>query len=98
MAYQTITKPYLTGPWHAEGMWHLEHDLQPAFIVPPVGKIGSGPSGFVFTSGTSLPPRYRNHFFYCNYEGNIGGVESFAVKQQGCGIHDYGSSRFLQAD
>jgi quinoprotein glucose dehydrogenase len=94
MAYQTIAKPYLTGPWHAEGMWHLKHDLQPAFIVPPVGKIGSGPSGFVFSSGTSLPARYRNHFFYCNYQGNVGGIESFAVKQQGAGFaiadhHDF---------
>jgi quinoprotein glucose dehydrogenase len=93
MAYQTIAKPYLTGPWHAEGMWHLQHDLQPAFIVPPVGKIGSGPSGFVFSSGTSLPPRYSNHFFYCNFTGN-GGVESFAVKVQGAGFtmadhHDF---------
>ncbi|MBT3891389.1 MAG: DUF1080 domain-containing protein [Planctomycetaceae bacterium] len=91
MAYQTISEPYLTGPWHAEGMWHLEHDLQPAFIVPPVGKIGSGPSGFVFSSGTSLPSRYRNHFFYCNYSS---GVESFAVKTQGAGFtiedhHDF---------
>ena len=94
MAYQTITKPYLTGPWHAEGMWHLQHDLQPAFIVPPVGKIGSGPSGFVFSSGTSLPSRYRNHFFYCNYKGSIGGIESFAVEGQGAGFkmvdyHDF---------
>ena len=93
MAYQTIAAPYLTGPWHAEGMWHLKHELQPAFIVPPVGKIGAGPSGFVFSSGTSLPPRYRNHFFYCNFTGN-GGVESFAVKVQGAGFtivdhHDF---------
>ena len=94
MAYQTIAKPYLTGPWHAEGMWHLKHELQPAFIVPPVGKIGAGPSGFVFSSGTSLPARYRNHFFYCNYKGNVGGIESFAVKQQGASFaiadhHDF---------
>jgi quinoprotein glucose dehydrogenase len=93
MAYQTIAQPYLTGPWHAEAMWHLQHDLQPAFIVPSVGKIGAGPSGFVFSSGTSLPPRYRNHFFYCNFTGN-GGVESFAVKEQGAGFtiadhHDF---------
>ncbi len=93
MAYQHIAEPYLTGPWHAEGIWHLEHDLQPAHIVPPVGKLGAGPSGFVFSSGSSLPPRYRNHFFYCNFTGN-GGVESFAVKPQGAGFtivdqHDF---------
>lgn len=93
MAYQHIAAPYLTGPWHAEGIWHLEHDLQPAHIVPPIGKLGAGPSGFVFSSGSSLPPRYRNHFFYCNFTGN-GGVESFAVLPQGAGFkiidqHDF---------
>ncbi|WP_298865577.1 PVC-type heme-binding CxxCH protein [uncultured Gimesia sp.] len=82
MAFQTIPEPYLTGPWHAEGIWKLSHDLQPAYIVPPVGKIGAGPSGFVFSSGVGLPKRYRNHFFYCNFTGN-GGVESFAVKSNG---------------
>lgn len=85
MAFQTIPDPYLTGPWHAEGMWKLSHDLQPAYIVPPVGKIGAGPSGFVFSSGVGLPKRYRNHFFYCNFTGN-GGVESFAVKSNGAGF------------
>lgn len=93
MAYQHIPEPYLTGPWHAEAIWHLQHDLQPAYVVPPVGKIGAGPSGFVFSSGTSLPSRYRNHFFYCNFTGN-GGVESFAVEAQGAGFtiidhHDF---------
>jgi quinoprotein glucose dehydrogenase len=97
MAYQHIPEPYLTGPWHAEAIWHLQHDLQPAYVVPPVGKIGAGPSGFVFSSGTSLPPRYRNHFFYCNFTGN-GGVESFAVEGSGSRLHDHRSSRFLQAD
>ena len=93
MSYQTIPEPYLTGPWHAERMWHLPNKGQPAWIVPPVGKIGAGPSGFVFTSGLSLPERYRNKFFYCNYTGN-GGVESFGVVPQGAGFamvdhHDF---------
>lgn len=93
MSYQTIPEPYLTGPWHAERMWHLPNKGQPAWIVPPVGKLGAGPSGFVFTSGLSLPERYRNKFFYCNYTGN-GGVESFGVVPQGAGFaivdhHDF---------
>jgi quinoprotein glucose dehydrogenase len=93
MSYQTIPEPYLTGPWHAERMWHLYHAGQPAWIVPPVGKLGAGPSGFTFTSGLSLPERYRNRFFMCNYTGN-GGVESFGVRPQGAGFemvdyHDF---------
>jgi quinoprotein glucose dehydrogenase len=90
MAYQTILDPYLTGPWHAERMWHLPHAGQPAWIVPCVGSIGTGPSGFLFTSGTSLPDRYKNSFLMCNYTGN-GGLEAWKVKPQGAGyeIVDY---------
>ena len=90
MAYQTIPEPYLTGPWHAERLWHLPHAGQAAYIVPPVGSIGTGPSGFLFTSGTSLPKRYENAFIMCNYTG-IGGLEAFKVKEKGAGfeIVDY---------
>ncbi len=90
MAYQTIPSPYMAGPWFAERLWHLQHPGQAAYIVPPVGEIGTGPSGFLFTSGTSLPDRYRNAFIMCNYTGN-GGLESFKVKPKGAGfeIDDY---------
>lgn len=90
MAYQTIPAPYVAGPWFAERMWHEYHPGQPAWIVPRVGKIGTGPGGFLFTSGTSLPDRYKNSFLMCNYTGN-GGLESFKVKPKGAGfeIADY---------
>ncbi|MBC8114295.1 MAG: PQQ-dependent sugar dehydrogenase, partial [Candidatus Saccharimonas sp.] len=87
MAYQSIPEPYLTGPWHAEKMWHLWEsrgrrdesreperregneaasgsrllslDPQaPQWVLPPVGKLGAGPSGFTYYPGTGLPPRY----------------------------------------
>ena len=33
MAYQSLPEPYLTGPWHAEQIWHLPpSELQPAWI------------------------------------------------------------------
>ena len=90
MAYQTIPAPYTAGPWFAEKMWHLPHAGQPAWIVPPVGKIGTGPSGFLFTSGTSLPDRYTNSFIMCNYAGGQG-LEAFKVTAKGAGfeIADY---------
>jgi len=98
MAYQTIPDPYLTGPWHAERMWHLPNATpgvdpkmyQPAWIVPCVGKIGTGPSGFTFSSGVGWGERYKNRFFMANYTGN-GGIESFGVKPKGAGfeITDY---------
>lgn len=92
MAYQTMpmTSPALGGPWFAEKLWHLPHAGQPAWIVPPVGKIGTGPSGFLFTSGTTLPKRYENSFIMCNYAGGRG-LEAFKVKTKGAGfeIDDY---------
>jgi quinoprotein glucose dehydrogenase len=95
MAYQTIPEPYLTGPWHAERMWHMYHKGQPAWIVPPVGKIGTGPAGFMFSSGISLPPRYRNRFFMCNYTTN-GGLESFGVTPKGAGFEIVDYNDFLK--
>jgi quinoprotein glucose dehydrogenase len=85
MSYQTLAEPYLTGPWHAERMWHLPHAGQPAWIVPPVGKLGAGPSGFVAYPGVGLADRYRDHFFYCDFTSD-GGVKSFIVRPKGAGF------------
>jgi len=92
MPYQTIPSPYIGGPWFAERLWHMPHVGQAAYIVPPVGKIGTGPGGFLFTSGTSLPDRYKNSFMMCNYTSGPGaGLEAFRVKTKGAGfeIEDY---------
>ena len=90
MAYQTIPQPYLTGPWFAERLWHLPHAGQAAYVLPPVGRIGTGPSGFLFTSGTSLGERYKNSFLMCNF-ASVGGLESFRVTPKGAGfeVADY---------
>ena len=95
MAYQSIPDPYLTGPWHAEKLWHLAHPGQPAYIVPPVGKLGAGPSGFCYYPGIGLPERYQNHFFMCNFTGN-GGVEAIGVKPQGAGFEISETTDFLK--
>ncbi len=95
MAYQTILDPYLTGPWHAERLWYEPHQGQAAYIVPTVGAIGTGPSGFLFTSGTSLAKRYENAFIMCNYTGN-GGLEAFKLKQKGAGYEIVDSHDFLK--
>jgi quinoprotein glucose dehydrogenase len=100
MAFQTIPDPYPTGPWHAERMWYVDGDpaaegLQPAWVLPPVGKLGAGPSGFAHYPGTGLAPRYRDHFFLCNYTGN-GGLEAFAVKPRGASFEIVDAHDFLK--
>jgi quinoprotein glucose dehydrogenase len=74
------------GPFNAEKIWHLQHAEQPAYIVPPLAHITSGPSGFCFNYGaTALPERYKDHFFICDFHGSPGGsgIYSFAVKPKG---------------
>jgi quinoprotein glucose dehydrogenase len=112
MAFQSIPDPYLTGPWHAEKMWHLWNGSvdpavpqsspnenltldRPAWVLPPVGKIGAGPSGFTYYPGTGLSPRYDHHFFLCNYTGN-GGIESFSIRPRGAGFEVIDEHDFLK--
>lgn len=112
MAFQSIPAPYLTGPWHAEQMWHLWQGAvtgdsasspvssetsasRPAWVLPPVGKLGAGPSGFTYYPGTGLSERYDHHFFLCNYTGN-GGIESFSLKSRGAGYEIIDESDFLK--
>jgi quinoprotein glucose dehydrogenase len=73
------------GPWHYEKLWHLPHEGQPAYIVPPLAHFTSGPSGLTHYPGVGLPDRYAGHFFVCDFRGNPGGsgVWSFAVKPKG---------------
>ncbi|MFO0869075.1 MAG: PVC-type heme-binding CxxCH protein [Pirellulales bacterium] len=100
MAFQTMPDPYPTGPWHAERMWLVDGDAaavgyQPAWVLPPVGQLGAGPSGFVHYPGTGLPPRYRDHFFLCNYTGN-GGLEAFGLEPRGAGFAIIDAHDFLK--
>jgi quinoprotein glucose dehydrogenase len=95
MAYQSIPDPYLTGPWNAEKTWHVSAPDRPAYVTPPVGHLGAGPSGFAYYPGVGLPDRYKGHFFLCNYTGN-GGIESFAVKPKGAGFEIIDEHDFLK--
>lgn len=116
MSFQSLPEPYLTGPWHAEKMWHLPEspvqtasvaqeaagttgpvvvDDRPAWLLPPVGKLGAGPSGFTYYPGTGLAERYDHHFFLCNYTGN-GGIESFSIMPCGAGFEIVDEHDFLK--
>lgn len=117
MSFQSLPEPYLTGPWHAEKMWHLPEsytvatgvvhdsvlatttplivDDHPAWLLPPVGKLGAGPSGFTYYPGTGLAERYDHHFFLCNYTGN-GGIESFSIVPRGAGFEIADEHDFLK--
>jgi quinoprotein glucose dehydrogenase len=66
IGYQYLRSPRALGPWNAEKLWHLRHEGQAAYLVPPLAHIASGPSGLTYNPGvTLLPERYKDHFFLC---------------------------------
>ncbi|WP_425613442.1 PVC-type heme-binding CxxCH protein [Anatilimnocola sp. NA78] len=100
MAYQTIPAPYETGPWHAEKIWHLDgaaeaEAIRPAWVLPPVGKLGAGPSGFAYCGVAGWGEHFRGRFFHCNYTGN-GGIETFRVQPKGASFEIVGYEDFLK--
>src|SRR5690606_16191444 len=75
------------GPWLRESMWEEwkgpEDVTQPAWILPPVSYLNSGPSGFAFYPGTGLPADYKGYCFLCDYRGGSGSIRSFRVERKG---------------
>ncbi|MCE9528337.1 MAG: HEAT repeat domain-containing protein [Planctomycetales bacterium] len=76
------------GPFNREKIWHPAHEGQPAYIVPPVANLASGPSGLAFYPGTGLPEHYKNRFFLIDFRGTPAnsGVRTFRVKPKGAGF------------
>lgn len=84
-AYQWIEKPVARGPWNVEKLWHPHHPGQPAYIVPPITNVTSGPSGLTYYPGLGLPEEYANHFFLVDFRGgpSFSGVYTFDVTPKG---------------
>ena len=97
MPYQSLAGDYVRGPWMAERLFDLQHETQPAWILPPIAQIGNGPSGLVHYPGLGLPERYANHFFLCDYAYVYGqsGIWSFAVEPKGAGFELVDRHRFI---
>ncbi len=76
------------GPFNREKIWHPFHEGQPAYIVPPVTNLASGPSGLAFYPGTGLPEHYKQRFFLVDFRGTPAnsGVRTFRVKPKGAGF------------
>lgn len=74
------------GPWKSEAMWEMpreEEALQPAWMLPPVAHINSGPSGLAHYPGVGLPEAFGDYFFLCDYRGGRGSLQAFRVEMAG---------------
>lgn len=57
--------------WITEYMWKVRSEEQPAFILPGVGQIIGGPSGFVFNPSNAMGEKYDEKFFVIIYKGSL---------------------------
>ncbi len=85
MEYQTLSGVNERGPWITEHGWDPFSEDRPAWILPAIDIIGSGPSGLVAYPGAGFPDRYDDHFFMCDFRGGAqnSNVLSFAVEPDG---------------
>ncbi len=76
------------GPWNREGIWHLHTKASPAYVVPPIAHISSGPSGLAYYNGLGFPAKYKDHFFLCDFRGGAAnsGILAFKATPKGAGF------------
>ncbi|MFC7337111.1 HEAT repeat domain-containing protein [Haloferula chungangensis] len=96
MEHQTIfsfaTQIGLDGPppspWMNERMWEPMNEDQPAWLLPPVANLTSGPSGLTYHPGAGFLESEVGRFLVCDYRGGSAksGVWSFEVAPKGAGM------------
>ncbi len=76
------------GPYNRERIWHPQHEGQPAWIIPPIANISSGPSGVTYLGTDSLPEGFRGSFLLCDFRGasNGSGVHQITMTPRGAGF------------
>jgi quinoprotein glucose dehydrogenase len=85
VGYQWVERPVARGPWNAEKLWRPREPGQPAYVFPPVADFVRGPSGLAHEPGTCFGPKWRDHFFVCDFEGETGNTKivSFTTRRVG---------------
>lgn len=90
VGWQFIERPMARGSWLGERICYEDFPGRAAYALPPVSsKVSNGPSGLAFDPGIGLPPRWRNHFFLCNFSGSPtprSGLLAFTVQPRGAGF------------
>lgn len=84
------------GRWMVERMWETQNDEQPAYILPPMANLTSGPSGLTYHPGAGFLESEVGRFLICDYRGAPAGsgIYSFAVAPEGAGMKMTDSREF----
>ncbi len=86
------------GPWNTEKLWHLQHEGQPAYVLPPLAHFGNGPSGLTHYPGVGLSDKYKDHFFACDFTASAANskIWTLAVKPKGAAFEVADLHPFVQ--
>ncbi|MCH2161404.1 MAG: HEAT repeat domain-containing protein [Phycisphaerales bacterium] len=102
MDYQTLEGENQRGPWNQELTWQVLTDdnrnLRPAWVLPPIAHVGSGPSGLAYYPGVGLPDEYDDSLFMCDFRGSrpASQVWSFRAVPDGAGYRVENAKKFLE--
>ncbi len=82
--------------WMDERMWELQNPSQPAYQLPPVAHLTSGPSGLTYHPGAGFLESEAGRFLISDYRGGAAnsGIWSFEMKPNGAGMEMTDSRRF----
>ena len=74
--------------WMSEKLWELENPEQPAFLLPPIAHLTSGPSGLTYHPGTGFLESEAGRFLICDYKGSAANsaIWSFKMEAAGAGM------------
>lgn len=97
IGWQFLEQPNPRGPWNSEKMWHPQNEAQPAYIVPPIRNITSGPSGLAYYPGTGFPDSWQGTFTLADFRGSAGnsGLLSFKLKPKGASFELVEDQKFV---
>lgn len=82
--------------WMQEKMWEPYNDTQPAYSLPAIANLTSGPSGLAYHPGTGYSIECENKFLICDYRGGPApsGIWSFGIEPEGAGFSLAESAKF----
>ncbi|MGJ8692687.1 MAG: PVC-type heme-binding CxxCH protein [Thalassotalea sp.] len=71
--------------WLVNDMSVPRKNNQPAYMLPGIGQLLTGPSGFTYNPSNYLGEQYRNSFFVALYAGSSAGsyISSFKTEENG---------------
>lgn len=82
--------------WMQEKMWEPYNASQPAYLLPPIENLSSGPSGLAYHPGTGYQLGCRDQFLICDYRGGpaASGIWRFGIQPDGAGFIVSESAQF----